>query len=108
MERRRSARVRADVPVIAYQDGVPLRARAVDLSCGGALIQRTAEHPPPLFQRLELLLGPSRAVSSVARTIWAEHGMCAVHFVDLSDVDRLEIAEQVDRAGRRRHRGGTP
>ena len=103
MERRRSARVRADVPVITYQDGVPLRARAVDLSCGGALIQRTAEHPPPMFQRLELFLGSSRPVHGVARTVWAHHGMCAVRFVDLSDVDRLEIAEHVDRSERRRH-----
>jgi len=107
MERRRSARVRADIPVITYQDGVALRARALDLSCGGALIQRTADHPPPMFQRVDILLGPSRHVQGVARTVWAQSGMCAVHFVGLSDADRLEIAEHVDRAERRQRRLGT-
>jgi hypothetical protein len=102
MERRRSARVRADVPVITHQDGVAHHARAVDLSCGGALIQRTADHPPPMFQRLELFLGGTVPVRGVARTVWADAGMCAVHFVDLSDADRLEIAEHLDRSSRRR------
>ena len=56
LERRTSARVRTDVPVIAHQNGVAQRMRAVDLSSGGALFQRRGDRQPPMFQRVELLL----------------------------------------------------
>ena len=55
-----------------------------------------------MFQRMELYLSEAVRVRSVARTVWARDGMCAVRFVDLSDADRLEIAEHLDRSERLR------
>ena len=95
-ERRTSTRVRTDVPVIAHQNGVAQRLRAVDLSCGGALLQRRSQRQPPMLQRVELLLRGRRTVRGVARTVWARGGLHAVRFVEFSDADRLEIAEHVD------------
>lgn len=102
MERRQTARVRTDVPLVAHQNGVAHRLRAVDLSSGGALIQRRSQQQPPMIQRVELLLRGRRTVRGIARTIWARGGLHAVRFVELSDVDRLEIAEHVDLVSRRR------
>ena len=104
MERRQSARIRADFPIVAYQDGVAHHQRAVDLSCGGALIQRGTQRPPPMIQRVELHLGAGQMLCGMARTVWASNGMCAVRFVDMSDADRLDIAEHIDRFQGRRSR----
>jgi hypothetical protein len=53
-----------------------------------------------MFQRVELFLGTRQPVRGVARTVWAQEGLCAVHFVDFCDADRLEIAEHIDRTER--------
>lgn len=96
MDRRKSARTRADVPVIAYQNGTARQHRVIDLSTSGALIQRSGTWRPPMVQRVELRLGGQRTVSGMARTVWADGGLHAVRFVNLSDVDRLDIAEHMD------------
>jgi hypothetical protein len=97
MERRRFARVRADIPMVAYQNGFTERLRAVDLSAGGALVHRAGQSPPPIMQRIELRLETGRRVRGLARTIWSRRGYFAIRFVGFEDADRLEIAEQVDR-----------
>jgi hypothetical protein len=96
IERRRSARMRTDLPVVAYQDGMAHRVRAVDLSCSGALIQRRSARHPPMIQRLELHLGGEAPVRGVARTVWSSGDLHAVRFVELDDVDRLDLAEHID------------
>ena len=92
--------MRTDLPVIAYQDGMAHRVRAVDLSCGGALIQRRSTRQPPMVQRLELCLGEGAPIRGVVRTIWARGELHAVRFVELGDADRLDIAEHIDRLQR--------
>ncbi|MBW2529156.1 MAG: hypothetical protein JRI23_33580 [Deltaproteobacteria bacterium] len=89
--------MRTDLPVVAYQDGMARRVRAVDLSCSGALFQRQSTRYPPMIQRVELDLGGEAPVRGVARTVWAQGDLHAVRFVELGDVDRLEIAEHIDR-----------
>jgi hypothetical protein len=98
MDRRRCARYRADLAVITYENGVAHRGRSLDLSCGGALLQRSIDRAPPMLQRLELQLDGRHTVRGMARTVWSKRGTCAVRFLGLSDVDRLEIAEHLDRA----------
>lgn len=51
-----------------------------------------------MLQRVELRLDARRTVGGIARTVWAGRGQCAVRFIGFSDVDRLEIAEHLDRA----------
>jgi hypothetical protein len=104
MERRLGARVSTDFGLAALRDGIRFEGRAVDLSASGALIRsRTQRRRPPLIQRLELNLGPSKSLSTLARTVWSNGAMQAVRFVGLCEVDRLEIAEHLDAMeGRRR------
>jgi hypothetical protein len=104
MERRRFARVRADVPLVANYNGFTERLRAVDLSAGGALVQRSGQIPPPMMQRFEMQLETGRRIRGLARTIWSRRDCFAVRFVGMSDADRLEIAELVDRGERRGQR----
>ena len=78
-----------------------LRARAVELSVDGALLQRRQRREPPLVQSLELDLG-GVSIATHARTIWARGELQAVRFVGLGEIDRLEIAEHLDRLERRR------
>lgn len=89
--------MRTDLPVVAYQDGMAHRVRTVDLSCNGALIQRRSTRLPPMIQRMELHLQGRTPLRGVARTVWSSGDLHAVRFVELSDADRLDIAEHIDR-----------
>ena len=103
MDRRMGgARVRTDCPITAYCGGAPQGFRAVDLSCSGALVQRrTAGMMPPAVHALELDVG-RRRLRTLARTVWVNRQQHGVRFIDMSDADRLEIAEHVDNERRRR------
>lgn len=103
MDRRMGgARVRTDCPLTAYCGGAPQRFRAIDLSCSGALVQRRlATRRPPAVHALELDL-KGRRLRTLARTVWVNQQQHGVRFIDLSDADRLEIAEHIDEERRRR------
>jgi len=95
--RNRRAGIRLDTLVTAraYRDGHALRAKVMDISASGALIRLQAQGSLPLVQRLELEL-ETATLCTLARTVWQRGDVHAVRFIDLSDVDRLDIAEHLD------------
>jgi PilZ domain len=97
MDRRSGVRMRTDCPLTAYRDGTPLDCRAVDLSVGGALVRHPVARRAPLVQRFEIDLGRRGRVQTLARTVWSRGQWQAVRFIGLSDVERLDIAEHLDR-----------
>jgi len=98
MERRIGARIGTDFRLTARRNGICYEHRAVDLSATGALIRsRRSLRRPPLLQHLELEIGAPKPLRTLARTVWAEGKWQGVRFVGLSDVDRLDIAEHIDR-----------
>jgi hypothetical protein len=97
MDRRYGARINTDFKLTTYRDGHSIGCRAVDLSPTGALIRHRSIRSWPMVQRLELDLD-GRKVQATARTVWCYGELQGVRFVGLSDVDRLEIAEHIDRA----------
>src|SRR5262245_48167481 len=102
MERRISSRALVDLPVSALVDGHLHDCRAVDLSASGMVVERTASlarRIAPQLNAMTLDLRDGNAPIRVrARTVWTQGRLCAVRFVRLHDVDRLTIAEQLDRA----------
>lgn len=97
MERRVGQRVRTDLQATSYRDGRARPCYALDLSTDGALLRHDGQRPP-LVQRLEIHLGaPVGSVPVLARTVWTSGPLSGVRFVGLSDVDRLELAERLDR-----------
>ena len=95
--RRFGARLRTDLAVTTYHRGEARPCRVLDLSPTGALIQRRRTSDPPLLQDLELDLTHREPLRTLARTVWSEDDLMGVSFVGLSDVDRLDIAEELDR-----------
>jgi hypothetical protein len=91
---------------MALVDGFLHGCRAIDLSSTGMVVERTAslaQRSAPSVTTLELHLRDGRRPIRVrARTVWTKGRFCAVRFVRMHDVDRLTIAEQLDRAVRRR------
>jgi hypothetical protein len=97
MDRRSGVRMRTDCPLTAYRDGNPLDCRAVDLSVGGALVRHPVARRAPLVQRFEIDLGRRGRLEALARTVWSREEWQAVRFIGLSEVERLDIAEHLDR-----------
>jgi hypothetical protein len=104
MERRLGLRGQVDLPAIQLLDGFGYECRVVDISPRGLVVQRTralAERPSRLMYRLELPLdGGERRIKAVARPVWTEGLLQALRYVAVDEVDRLEIAELLDRLGR--------
>ena len=104
MERRFGLRGQVDLPAIEYVDGFSHACRVIDISARGLVVQRTrlmAERPWRLMYRLELPLeGGERSIQALARPVWAEGLLQAMRYVGVGDVDRLEIAELIDKLGR--------
>jgi hypothetical protein len=96
-ERRIDRRVSLDLPVATFKGGIPKRYRLVDLSCGGAQIERSDTQVPPAVHTLELDLGEGRVMRMLARTVWVRQARYAVSFLALDGFDRLTIAEGIDR-----------
>ncbi len=95
------SRFSSDLPMTSYRDGYAKACRAIDMSTSGALIRRISSHDPPMVQKLEIYLGRDvPPMHALARTVWADDKTHAVKFVGLSDVDRLEIAEYIDKLER--------
>ena len=97
------ARLLADCSVTLRVDGVARPARTLDLSVGGALVHEPyrAGRPLPLVCPVELSLAGRQPIRAVARTVRSRAGQHALRFVGLSEVDRLDIAEHLDRLYRR-------
>ena len=103
MERRFSSRAQVDVPVTAFVEGARHACRVIDLSASGMVFQRNrdlAVRELPEVNRFELFLGPNRPIRARARSVWGRGGLQAVSFVLIHDVDRLVIAEHLDRVSR--------
>jgi hypothetical protein len=104
MERRISSRAQVDVPIYALVDGFRHDCRAVDLSPTGMVVQRSASLASRHFAQVspfEIHLGP-RPIRVRARPVWSQERLLAVRFVWMNDVDRLTIAEMLDRKARLR------
>jgi hypothetical protein len=104
MERRLGLRGQVDLPAIQHLDGFCHECRVVDISARGLVVQRTrvlAERPSRLTYRLELPLdGGERCILALARPVWTQGLLQAMRYVAVDEVDRLEIAELLDRLGR--------
>lgn len=109
MERRIGLRGRTDFRVFAQSGQLAQLCRGIELSPTGILIDRGREiderRDCPLYVRLELQL-PERVVpiTALARPIWSFGTQQALRFLELSDVDRLTLAEHLDLL----HRRGVP
>ena len=104
MERRFGLRGQVDLPAIQHLDGFGHECRIVDISARGLVIQRTkvlAERPARLMYRMELPLDGERRIRTLARPVWTQGLLQAMRYVAVDEVDRLEIAEMLDRLGRR-------
>jgi hypothetical protein len=105
MERRIGSRAQVDLPVRAFVDGFSHACRAVDLSPSGMVLERSkslAVRTPFELTALELRLAGARPIRVRARTVWSQERLQAVRFVVMHDVDRLTIAEHLDRMVRLR------
>jgi hypothetical protein len=97
MDRRQRSRIRTDCRLRTYREGRLREGRAYDLSTDGALVFQPTNRRPALVQRIELELDGGARFQALARTVWSQDGWHAVRFVGLSDADRLDIAEHLDR-----------
>ena len=105
MERRFGLRGQVDLPVIQHVDGFPHECRVVDISAGGLVVQRTkrlTQRSSRLVYSLELPLdGEGKRIHTLARPVWTDGSLQAMRYVAVNHMDRLEIAELLDRIGRR-------
>ena len=103
-ERRLSPRAPAELPVSIRNGVLTSAARSVDVSTGGILLfrsLRTFGSDDRIYLTLELTIpGEDRPLHAVARPIWSRGPFQALKFVQMSDVDRLSLAEHVDRCRR--------
>lgn len=102
MKRRLNLRARTDCSVRARSGSIVSDYRGVELSPTGIVIDRgrpIAPRDEQIFLHLEIILPERlRPLRAVARPIWSLGTQQAFKFVKMSDVDRLNLAEHVDRA----------
>lgn len=99
MERRISSRAQVDVPVYAFIDGFRHECRGVDLSATGMVFQRSrglVAREISGINPFEIHLA-GQSIRARARCVWGSERLQAVRFVLMHDVDRLTIAEHLDR-----------
>lgn len=108
MERRVGLRGRTDFAVTATSGLFEKRARGIELSGTGIILDRgrpVDEEYAPLFMRLEIRLPERRRpIVAIARPVWSYGHQQAFRFIEISDVDRLTLAEHLDLV---HHRGAT-
>ncbi len=105
MERRVSSRAQVDVPICALVDGFRHACRAVDLSPTGMVVERSRALSSRNWSQVspfENFLGGARPIRARARPVWSRERLLAVRFVWMNDVDRLTIAELLDKKTRLR------
>jgi hypothetical protein len=96
-ERRVDARLDMALIVKAEYRGVEKRYRLLDVSRGGARFERLGAAQPPSLHTLVLDIGEAEPLRLLVRTVWCDDNRHAVRFVAQDDVDRLELAEHIDR-----------
>ena len=103
-ERRRSRRIRGELRVHIRNGVLTAEARSADVSMGGILLVRDQPSfgaTDRIYLTLELELpGNYRPIHTVARPIWSQGPFQALKFVQMSDTDRLSLAEHLDRSQR--------
>ncbi len=108
MERRVGLRGRTDFPVTMLNGHFTHRARGIELSGTGIIVDRGRildEATMPLLMNLCIRLPERRQpISALARHVRCYGSAQVLRFVALSDVDRLNLAEHLDIV----HHGGTP
>ncbi len=100
MERRSGPRTLCDYSLTAIIDGYRHVCRAVDLSVGGLVFERSrALLDRELLQitAFELNVGQGRPIRLRGRPVWNRDRLTAIRFVAINDADRLTIAEYLDR-----------
>lgn len=108
MERRVGLRGRTDFSVITQVGLWQQSVRAVEVSATGIVLHQKrpsgAEYQP-LYVRLTICLPERRRpIPAIARPVHSYGCHQAYRFVQISDVDRLSLAEHLDVV----HRRGTP
>lgn len=97
MERRIGLRGRTDFSVTTT-DGFSVReARGIELSGSGLLLDRGAAPSLPLTLRIEIRLPERmRPILALARPVRSFGSQLALRFIQISDADRLTLAEHLD------------
>jgi hypothetical protein len=103
MRRQVGLRARTDFRVTARWGSRALRCRGVEVSATGIVIAgRFPRYGAPLWVWLELELPERlRPMRALARPVWTLGNQQGFRFVEISDADRLSLAEHVDLAARR-------
>jgi hypothetical protein len=98
MEKRIGLRARTDLEVIARHGQFTTRCRGIEVSPTGILLDRgPAGLDDHLLVELELRLPERiRALHALARPVRSVGNQRALRFVEISDVDRLTLAEHMD------------
>ena len=98
MQHRVGLRARTDFRVVARTGGFVSHCRGIEISSSGILVDRGRQpSSPPLLLRLEMQLPERvRPLWALARPIWRCGSQQALKFVQISDVDRLTLAEHLD------------
>jgi hypothetical protein len=98
-EQRSTLRGRLEFPVVEHEGGFSFWCTALDLSPTGILLERNgsfARREGSLIE-LELHLPECpRPVRVIACYAWGEGTRLGLKFVDISDADRLTLAEALD------------
>ena len=105
MERRVGLRGRTDFAVTASNGFFAHQVRAVELSGTGIVLDQgrvLSESENPLYMHLEIRLPERRRpIRALARPVRSYGRQQAFRFIEISDVDRLTLAEHLDVVHRR-------
>ncbi len=105
MERRIGLRARTDFSVLTQGGMFEKQLRVIEVSGSGLVVSGTEILDParrPLVVHLRLQLPErSRPIFALARSVRTYGYQEALRFIEISDVDRLTLAEHMDVAYRR-------
>lgn len=105
MERRICLRGRTDFPVLLSSGYRRLHGRGIEISPSGIIVERGLwldDAEQPLTMRLTIRLPErGRPISALARHVRCFGSQQVLRFVQISDVDRLTLAEHLDIVHRR-------
>jgi len=96
-ERREEPRLAVKIPVTAEFHGSRRHYRVLDISRSGALVERDEDAPPPSLHTIVIGAVGRQPVRVLARVVWASPRHHAVRFVAQDDLDRIELAERIDK-----------
>ena len=109
MQRRVGLRLRTDFGVVAQDGSLASHCRGIELSSGGLVLDRgrpVTTRDDRIFLRLELRLPERvRPIRALARPVWSAGTRQGLKFLQVSDPDRLSLAEHLDLVS---HRGMPP